>query len=84
MTNTNTLLELHYWQQRWFMDNLPPLPFTNYVSPHFDPYEMDPNHYNSSIEYIFQPDGYDTYDTVDAPNTTVYSDTDTDTEDDFY
>ena len=39
---------------------------------------------NSSIEYIFQPDGYDTYDTVDAPNTTVYSDTDTDTEDDFY
>ena len=43
--------ELAMWQEKWCMDNLPPLPITTWISPHYDPYEIDHSHYN---EYTYQ------------------------------
>lgn len=44
----NTFYELAMWQERWCMENLPPLPLTTWVSPHYDPYEIDHTHYSNS------------------------------------
>jgi hypothetical protein len=77
----NTFYELAMWQQKWCMDNLPPLPITTWVSPHYDPYEIDPSHYtdfyepithNQSIQYIYQEP------------LQLHYESESDSEDDFY
>ena len=77
----NAFYELAMWQQKWCMDNLPPLPITTWVSPHYDPYEIDPSHYNdSTYEPITYNYNYHQY----IPDPEPYYDTDTESEDDFY
>ena len=77
----NTFYELAMWQEKWCMDNLPPLPITTWVSPHYDPYEIDHSHYKD-IEYTYD---YNTYNQSNAyeHNPEPYYDTESD-DDDFY
>ena len=49
-----TFYELAMWQERWYMENLPPLPLTTWVSPHYDPYEFDPSHYTDNYPSDYQ------------------------------
>ncbi len=46
-------IEQFNWSQRWIMDNFPPLPFVQYVSPCYDPYEIDPSHYTNNYDYNY-------------------------------
>ncbi len=48
-------IEFFHWSERWFMDNLPPLPLVKYVSPCYDPYEYDESYYtNQSNECDYE------------------------------
>lgn len=76
--------ELAMWQQKWCMDNLSPLPFTIWVSPHYDPYEIDPSHYNDSTNNqptITYSDEYEYEYEYEQHHETHY---DTESDDDFY
>ena len=46
--------EISMWQQRWCMQNLPPLPLTTWVSPHYDQYEVDTSHYTDNYLSDYQ------------------------------
>ena len=73
--------ELAMWQEKWCMDNLSPLPITTWVSPHYDPYEIDPSHYkDSTYEPITYNYNYHQY----IPDPEPYYDTDTESDDEFY
>ena len=74
--------ELAMWQEKWCMDNLPPLPITTWISPHYDPYEIDPSHYT---DYTYEPITYNYHQSIAyEPEPEPYYDTDTESEDDFY
>ncbi len=45
--------EFYSWSEKWFMDNFQPLPLVNYVSPCYNPYEMDPSHYDNNYQPPF-------------------------------
>jgi hypothetical protein len=75
--------ELAMWQEKWCMDNLPPLPITTWVSPHYDPYEIDHSHYKD-ITY-----DYNTYNQSFITNEVEYEHHpepyyDMESDDDFY
>ena len=79
----NTFYELAMWQERWCMENLPPLPFTTWISPHYDPYEIDHTHYsnyNSCYVHNTQPQ----YIEQDETDYTLYYDTESDDDDNLY
>ena len=77
-----TFYELAMWQQKWCMDNLPPLPITTWVSPHYDPYEIDPSHYNDSA---YEPFTYNYQQTITyQPESDPEPYYDTESDDDFY
>jgi len=90
----NTFYELAMWQERWCMENLPPLPLTTWVSPHYDPYEIDHTHYsNSNSNYNYNYD-YDSnsnssytqtqYIEQYEPEYNHYYDTETDDDESLY
>ena len=94
----NTFYELAMWQERWCMENLPPLPLTTWVSPHYDPYEIDHTHYsNSSSNYDYDSNYYSNYDSYSnssytqtqyieqyEPEYNHYYDTETDDDESLY
>jgi len=81
----NTFYELAMWQERWCMENLPPLPFTTWVSPHYDPYEFDPSHYTDNYVSDYQNENKISYNEINLnyhyESESYYSDTESDTED---
>ena len=77
--------ELAMWQEKWCMDNLPPLPITTWISPHYDPYEIDHSHYNESAyehNTYNHTNEYEPY-PEDEPQLEPCYDTESD-DDDFY
>jgi len=79
--------ELAMWQQKWCMDNLPPLPIITWVSPHYDPYEINHSHYNehtNNHSFITYEHGYeDRYEEENEYYLEPYSDSESD-DDNFY
>lgn len=48
-------IEYYHWSERWLMDNLPPTSLVSYQSPVYDPYEINPDHYQECYDYPTEP-----------------------------